>query len=143
LTGLAGGGVLDSFVIGHIPSDVGQSVSDFTYEPEDGITFTSRVWERQTDEGSAVDLTVSVIRGDQLTTLDQLRDFMAGYHERDPNSWTDVQIGPHPGLKDTNQAFWLVEPSVALSVTLDTDRFGEPELLTVAEAICTHEAAQP
>lgn len=128
--------VLDGFVIGHVPSDVVPSTSDFEYEPEDGVRFTSRVWERETDDGGhAVDLMIIVMRADRFATLDGLRDFMSAYHERDPASWTKVQIGTRPGLKAAGQVFWLVEPGVAVSVTIDTARFGGGELMAVAEGV--------
>jgi hypothetical protein len=131
-----GGGVLDGFVIGHVPRDVGPSASDFEYEPEDGVRFTSRVSERETgDGGHSVDLTVIVVRADRLATLGDLRDFMSAYHKRNPASWTKVQVGARPGLKAAGQVFWLVEPGVAVSVTIDTARFGAGELMAVAESV--------
>lgn len=131
-----GGGVLDGFVIGHVPRDAGSSASDFEYEPEDGVRFTSRVWERETgDGGHAVDLMLIVVRADRLATLGGLRDFMSAYHERDPASWTKVQIGARPGLKAAGQVFWLVEPGIAVSVTIDTARLGAGELMAVAESV--------
>ncbi|GLW09434.1 hypothetical protein Misp01_45630 [Microtetraspora sp. NBRC 13810] len=130
-----GGDMLDGFVIGHVPRDAGPSVSDFEYEPEDGVRFTSRVWERKTAAGYAVDLTVIVVRAGRFGTLGHLRDFMSAYHERDPSSWTAVQVGSRPGLKADDQVFWLVRPGVAVSVALDTGRFGAGELLAVAERV--------
>ncbi|MEU8268553.1 hypothetical protein AB0B89_15455 [Sphaerisporangium sp. NPDC049002] len=131
-----GRGVLDGFVIGHVPGDVATSTSDFEYEPEDGVRFTSRVWERETDDGGhAVDLMIIVMRAGRFTALDGLRDFMSAYHERAPASWTNVQIGARPGLKAAGQVFWLVEPGVAVSVTIDTARFGDGELMAVAEGV--------
>jgi hypothetical protein len=131
-----GGGVLNGFMIGHVPRHAGPSVSNFEYEPDDGITFTARVWERETtDGGHAVDLQVIILRGDRLATLGKLRDFMAEYHERDPVSWTGAQVGTRPAFKDGSQVFWLVQTGVAASVTLDADRFGAGELLKVAEGV--------
>ncbi|AWS44294.1 hypothetical protein [Streptosporangium sp. 'caverna'] len=131
-----GGGVLDGFVIGHVPREVGPSTSDFESEPEEGVRFTSRVSERETaDGGHSVDLMVIVIRSDGLATLGDLRDFMSAYHERDPASWTKVQVGSRPGLKDAGRVFWLVEPGVAISVMIDIARFGAGELMTVAESV--------
>jgi hypothetical protein len=131
-----GGGVLDGFAIGQVADGVGPSVSDFEYEPEDGVRFTSRVWERETANGGhAVDLEVIVMRADRLATLGHLRDYMAEYHERDPASWTKVQVGARPGLTDGGHVFWLVEPGVALSVSIDTARFGARALMEVAESV--------
>jgi hypothetical protein len=131
-----GGGVLDGFVIGHVPREVGPSTSDFESEPEDGVRFTSRVMERETaDGGHSVDLMVIVVRADSLATLGDLRDFMSAYHERDPASWTKVQVGARPGLKDAGRVFWLVEPGIAISVMIDTARFGAGELMAVAESV--------
>jgi hypothetical protein len=130
------GGVLDGFAIGHLPRDVGPRVSDFEYEPEDEVRFTSRVWERKRRGGGhAVDLTVIVVRADRFATLDDLREFMSGYHERDSSSWTKVQVGARPGLKAAERVFWLVKPGVAVSVEIDVDRFGARELMAVAEGV--------
>ncbi|MEV7971458.1 hypothetical protein AB0O34_36510 [Sphaerisporangium sp. NPDC088356] len=133
---LEGGGVLDGFVIGYVPGGAGASASDFAYEPEDGVGFTSRVWERETgDDGHAVDLTVIIVRADRFGTLGDLGDFMSEYHERDPASWTKVQVGAHPGLKAAAQVVWLVRPGVGVSVTIDAARFGDGELTVVAESV--------
>ncbi|GIJ21463.1 hypothetical protein Vlu01_20870 [Micromonospora lutea] len=100
-----------------MPADVGDEVSDFDTEWED-VRFASRFWERQTPDGTRVDLRVHVLRGDRLTDLDALRDFLAGYHERDPAQWQLAEFphGDGTGLIGDGQAFWLVEPGVAVSV---------------------------
>ncbi|MBX7264635.1 hypothetical protein KIF24_00210 [Micromonospora sp. Llam7] len=111
------GGLLDGFHIGQVPVGVGDEVSDFASEWDD-VRFASRVWERQVPDGYRADLRVHVLRGDRLTDLTALRDFLCGYHERDPVEWRLVEF-PHGdglGLTDGVQAFWLVEPGVAVSV---------------------------
>jgi hypothetical protein len=111
------GGVLDGFRIGRVPDGVGDEVSDFATEWED-VCFASRFWERQVPDGSQVDLRVHVLRGDRLADLSALRGFLAEYHERDPAEWRLVEFphGDGPGLADGVQAFWLVEPGVAVTV---------------------------
>ncbi|MEV4160920.1 hypothetical protein [Nonomuraea dietziae] len=127
---------LDGFAIGHVPRGAGPSVSEFAYEPDEGIRCASRVWERATDDGGhSVDLTVVVLRGASLTSLGRLRSFMARHHERAPGSWSEVMVGARPGLRADGHVFWLMEPGVAVSVTIDTGRFGPGELKAVAEGV--------
>ncbi|MFI7023476.1 hypothetical protein ACIBMZ_12275 [Micromonospora sp. NPDC049900] len=111
------GGVLDGFHLGYVPPGVGDEVSDFSSEWED-VALTSRFWERRTTDGHRVDLRVHVLRGPRLTDLDAVRDFLAAYLERDPAQWRLTEF-PHEdgsGLTDDTQAFWLVEPGVAVTV---------------------------
>ncbi|MGC5051971.1 hypothetical protein ACLQ2S_11035 [Micromonospora sp. DT48] len=124
------GGTLDGFHIGQVPVGVGDEVSDFDNEWDD-VRFTSRFWERQTPDGYQVDLRVHVLRGDRLIDLDALHAFLAEYHEQDPAQWqlTEFQHGDSPGLTDDVQAFWLVEPGVAVNV-LTTPDFGDSLLPT-------------
>ncbi|MER5455877.1 hypothetical protein ABT008_13940 [Micromonospora sp. NPDC002389] len=119
------GGTLDGFHIGHVSPGVGDEVSDFTSEWED-VRLTSRFWERPTVDGHQVDLRVHVLRGERLVDLDAVRDFLAEYHERDPAQWrlTEFAHEDGPGLTDDAQAFWLVEPGVAVTV-LTTPEFTE------------------
>ncbi|WBB54152.1 hypothetical protein [Verrucosispora sp. WMMD573] len=128
------GGVLDGYHIGQVPAGVGDEVSDFATEWDD-VSFASRVWERQTPEGHRVDLRVHVLRGDRLVDLTALRDFLCGYHERDPAEWqlSEFPHGDSVGLHDGAQAFWLVEPGVAVNV-LTTPEFGG-SLLSTARSI--------
>ncbi|WP_201753947.1 hypothetical protein [Micromonospora rubida] len=71
---------------------------------------------RQVEEGYRVDLRVHVLRGGGLGTLDELRDFLAGYHERDAARWrpTEFREGDVTGLIGDGEAFRLVEPGVAI-----------------------------
>ncbi|GIJ77400.1 hypothetical protein SAMN05443287_112151 [Micromonospora phaseoli] len=124
------GGMLDGFHIGQVPDGVGDEVSDFASEWDD-VRFASRVWERQVPDGHRADLRVHVLRGDRLADLTALRDFLCAYHERDPVEWRleEFQHGDGPGLTDGGQAFWLVEPGVAVTV-LTVPEFGESLLPT-------------
>ncbi|WP_405106211.1 hypothetical protein OG559_21030 [Micromonospora sp. NBC_01405] len=125
-------GELDGFVIGYVPAGIGAEVSDFASEWED-VRFRTRVWERQVEEGYRVDLRVHVLRGGGLGTLDELRDFLAGYHERDAASWrpTEFVDGDVTGLIGDGEAFRLVEPGVAVDVLADPERVPEAELRAV------------
>jgi hypothetical protein len=124
---------LDGFVIGHVPDGVGPSVSDFAYEWADAA-FTSRVWERQVDGGHQVDLQVIVLRGERLTDVAALRDFLTAYHERDPERWelAEFRHGEDPGFIAEGEAFWLARPGVGVDVRLRADRFGEHDLRATA-----------
>ncbi|MFY1595142.1 hypothetical protein [Micromonospora sp. WMMD737] len=127
------GGVLDGFHIRQVPGDIGTEVSDFASEWDD-VRFATRVWERQTDDGHQVDLRVHVMRGERLTDLAALRDFLTEYHERDPDDWPliDFAHGESAGLRDGSQAFWLAEPGVAVNMVFATDLADGRQLLAVA-----------
>lgn len=129
-------GELDGFVVGYVPAGIGTEVSDFATEWED-VRFHTRVWERQVAEGYRVDLRVHVLRGARLGTLDALRDFLAAYHERDAAGWQPAAFdnGGVPGLIGDGEAFWLVEPGVAVDVLADPELVPEAELRAVAAAI--------
>ncbi|MEU1400189.1 hypothetical protein ABZ403_29535 [Micromonospora zamorensis] len=130
------GGELDGFRIGYLPPNVGDLVSDFASEWED-VTFTTRVWERQVEDGHRVDLRVHVLRGDRLGTLAELRDFLAEYHERDDADWalTDFEHGEGPGLLGAAEAFWLAAPGVAVNVLVDPERFTADNVRAIARRI--------
>jgi hypothetical protein len=129
-------GLLDGFTIGYVPAGIGTEVSDFASEWED-VAFSTRVWERQVADGHRVDLRVHVLRGGGLGTLDELREFLAGYHERDPEHWrpTEFRVGDVTGLVAAGEAFRLVEPGVAIDVLADPELVPESELLAVAAQV--------
>lgn len=132
------GGRLDGFAIDVLPVGVGEQVSDFTYEWEE-VTFNSRVWESGPDEDGAysVDASVKILRGDRLTDLSALLDYLAYYHERDVESWelTEFEHPDGPGYRGAGEAFWLVEPGVAVSVRVDGDRFTTADLMRTANGV--------
>ncbi|SCL18757.1 hypothetical protein GA0074692_0468 [Micromonospora pallida] len=130
------GGELDGFRIGYVPAGVGDLVTDFATEWDD-VRFVSRVWERETAEGAWVDLRVHVLRGDRLATLADLRDFLAGYHERDADdpSLAEFHVGDAAGLIGPSEAFWLVAPGVGIDVIANPEAADSQELATVAQAI--------
>lgn len=132
------GGRLDGFAIDVVPDGVGSNVSDFDYEWE-GVTFASRVWETgPADDGAyQVDLNVKVLRGERLRDLPALLDFLAYYHERDLDSWelTDYAHTDGPGYIGDGEAFWLVEPGVAVSVRLAPERFDAADLRRTADGV--------
>ncbi|WP_436670834.1 hypothetical protein [Micromonospora sp. URMC 107] len=128
--------MLDGFHIRQVPGDIGTEVSDFASEWDD-VRFATRVWERQTDDGHQVDLRVHVLRGERLTDLAALRDFLTEYHERDPGDWPliDFAHGGSAGLRDDSQAFWLAEPGVAVNVLVDPAQVDRGQLLATALAV--------
>jgi hypothetical protein len=130
------GGELDGFHLGHLPAGVGSEVSDFASE-WDEVSFATRVWERQVAEGYRVDLRVHVLRGDRLTDLTALHDFLADYHERDPagGEWAEFAHPDGPGLVGDGEAFWLVESGVGVDVLVDPERWDRVGLSAVARAI--------
>lgn len=128
---------LDGFRLGHVPSGLGESVSDFAYE-WGGVAFASRVWERGPDADGAysVDLMVSVLRGDRLRTGGDLLDFMTIYLEEDSPEWRPIVVRGRPGWIGANRVFFLAEPGVAVSILLDAERFAWWELLRIAYGVC-------
>ncbi|MCT2278476.1 hypothetical protein M3G91_12695 [Micromonospora chalcea] len=127
------GGNLDGFSIGYLPAGTGEAVSDFATEWED-VRFVTRVWERQVDGGYRVDLRVHVLRGERLTDLDAVREFLAEYHERAAAAGNFVEFThpDGPGLIGDAEAFWLTEPGVAVNVLATPD----PETLrAIAEGV--------
>jgi hypothetical protein len=130
----AGEQAVDGFGMTYLPAGVGELVSDFTYEWED-VTFSSRVWEREVDGGHEVDLMMIVLRGPRLDSVEALRGFLADFHERDPDDWvlTECRHGSAAaGFIAESEAFWLVEPGVAVTVRIAPDRFGPDELRATA-----------
>lgn len=130
------GGELDGFHIGYLPAGVGAAVSDFATEWED-VRFATRVWERQVEDGYRVDLRVHVLRGERLTDLGAVREFLADYHERDTATWelADLAHPDGPGLVGDTEAFWLVEPGVAVDVLVDPDAADAGALRSIAEGV--------
>lgn len=133
------GGELDGFSIGHLPAAIDEetSVSDFAYEWGD-VAFASRVWERPRDGGGVeVVMQVLVLRGDALTDLDALRDFLAEYHERSPQEWelTPFDNGGVPALHGATEAFWTPGKGVAVEVRDAFGILGQEELLATARGI--------
>ncbi|GHJ06693.1 hypothetical protein TPA0907_10600 [Micromonospora humidisoli] len=130
------GGDLDGFHVGWVPEGAGDLVSDFASEWDD-VTFATRVWERAVDDGHRVDLRVHVLRGDRLTSLVQVREFLAGYHERDSAEWPLAEFGRAEGvgLAGGGEAFWLVRPGLAVDVLVDVERFDGETAIEVASSI--------
>ncbi|MCZ7436417.1 hypothetical protein O7598_08450 [Micromonospora sp. WMMC241] len=130
------GGELSGFHIGYLPAGIGAEMSDFATEWED-VRFATRVWERQVDDGYRVDLRVHVLRGERLTDLGAVREFLADYHERDTATWelTDFAHPDGPGLAGDAEAFWLVEPGVAVDVLVDPDTADAIELRAIVHGV--------
>ncbi|WP_063828583.1 hypothetical protein [Actinopolymorpha alba] len=130
--------VLDGFAICVLPRGLGSLVTDFEYEWE-GVTHRSRVWETGPDKDGAyrVDLTVKVMRGASLTSLEALRDYLADYHERDPAEWKlkAFDNNGRPGYRTADEAFWWEAPGVAVSVTINGERYAERDLVRTAKGL--------
>ncbi|MCW3816981.1 hypothetical protein ONA91_21265 [Micromonospora sp. DR5-3] len=129
-------GELDGFHIGHLPAGVGTEVSDFASEWDD-VSFATRVWERRVAEGHRVDLRMHILRGDRLADLTAVHDFLAEYHERDPASgeWAEFAHPDGPGLIGDGEAFWLVEPGIAVDVLVNPERYDRAALSATARAV--------
>lgn len=127
--------VLDGFALTYLPAGLG-SPSDFTSEWR-RVRLHSRVWESRTGDGWRVDATIETLRGDRLGTVSKLRGYLADYLQKDPDHWhpTPVTISGHPGFRTGDRVCWLVRPGVAVSVSLDMDRYGRAELMRTARGI--------
>jgi hypothetical protein len=127
-------GTLDGFVIENLPDGLG-TPSDFEYEWED-VSFHSRVWETGPDAEGAfkVDLTVKTLRGERLTDLEAVKDFLVEYEEKEPGDWQlePVKVGGYDALFSGNEVFYFIEPGVAAEVTIDHERFTDEDLLDTA-----------
>ncbi len=132
------GGELDGFTIGHLPDQIDDqtSVSDFDYE-WGGVSFSSRVWETTLEGGGArVVLQVLVMRGDGLTNLPAVRDFLTEYHERSPD-WelTEFDNNGLTALHGDTEAFWTPFQGVAVEVRDAFGLVGQKELLATARGV--------
>jgi hypothetical protein len=127
-------GTLDGFVIENLPDGLG-TPSDFEYEWED-VSFHSRVWETGPDPEGAfkVDLTVKTLRGERLTDLEAVKDFLVEYEEKEPGDWQlePVKVGGYDALFAGNEVFYFIEPGVAAEVTIDHERFTDEDVLDTA-----------
>jgi hypothetical protein len=125
-----------------VPATVGDLVTDFATE-WDEVRFASRMWERETVEGARVEMRVHVLRGRRLATLADLRDFLAGYHERDASdpTFTEFRSGDAAGLIGATEAFWLVAPGVGVNVIVAREAVDEQELAAVARSVLPVEGA--
>ncbi|MFI5697081.1 hypothetical protein ACIA58_34820 [Kribbella sp. NPDC051586] len=127
-------GTLDGFVIENLPDGIG-TPTDFEYEWED-VSFRSRVWETGPDPEGAykVDLTVKTVRGEKLTDLEALKNFLVEYEEKDPDAWqlTPVKVGGYDGLFAGDEVFYFIAPGVAAEVTIDHERFTDEDVLDTA-----------
>ncbi|WP_155337456.1 hypothetical protein [Acrocarpospora corrugata] len=130
------GGELDGFVIERVPVD-GQ-VSDFRYEWED-VRFVSRVWEREIDGATQVDLKIAILRGARLKTPAALRAFLREYYERDPGTWhlEEFRNGPWRGYVNDSEAFWLVSEGVAITIRTPSGVVTPQEIRKTALSIRT------
>lgn len=139
------GGPVDGFGIRWLPPRVGASVSDFEYEWDD-VSFTSRVWESGSDDaGWSVDLQVIVLRGKSLSDAEAMHAFLAGYHERDPQTWARQRFDHRgrPGFRTEAAVFWLAKPEVVVWVGLDRDRFDDRALVRTACGVTEEVSRRP
>lgn len=130
---------LDGFRFGYLPEQLGPTASDFDYEWDD-VGFRTRVWERGPDAEGAhhVDLRAAVLRGDRLTDPEALREFLAGYLERDPRHWAlqPYQRDSYHGYRTADRVFFLARPGVAVQVAADEGSVVGPEtLIATADGI--------
>ena len=129
---------IDGFTVCLLPEGVGNLVSDFAYS-FDGVDFRSKVWESGPDAtgGYRQDLDVGVLRGKRLASRPALYRFLTDYEQRPSDEWRFVPftVHGHPGYLGRDEAFWLVEPGIAIKISVDRDRFSVADVVLVAEGI--------
>ncbi|MDA2808315.1 hypothetical protein [Nocardiopsis suaedae] len=135
------GGTVDGFAIGYVPAALAEGAeveaSEFSYA-WGGADFTARTWERALPGGGfRVELQVLVVRAEALTGPEEVRAFLAEYHERDAREW-ELEAFDHrgsPGFAGAAEAFWLDEPGVAVEVRDSAGLLGREEVRRTALGI--------
>ncbi|MDA2813966.1 hypothetical protein O4J56_25195 [Nocardiopsis sp. RSe5-2] len=139
------GGTVDGFAIGHVPAALAEGAeveaSEYSYT-WGGVDFTARTWERAlADGGFRVELQVLVMRAASLTGPEELREFLAEYHERDAREW-ELEEFDHlgsPGFMGAAEAFWLEDEGVAVEVRDSAELLGRDEVRRTALGITREE----
>jgi hypothetical protein len=131
-----GRAVLDGFVLGPLPPDLGRHMSDFAYDWGD-VAFHSRVWERGPDSSGAthVDMTAEVLRGAKLSDPAALRAFLAHYLEKPAETWHPRGSRGRPGFAGPDDAFFLDRPGVAVYARLEKSGAGPGPLLQFLDGV--------
>lgn len=139
------GGTVDGFAIGHVPAALAEGAeveaSEVSYT-WGGVDFTARTWERALAGGGfRVELQVLVMRAETLAGPEELRAFLAEYHERDAQEW-ELEEFDHrgaPGFMGAAEAFWLEDRGVAVEVRDSAELLGREEVRRTALGITREE----
>lgn len=122
--------------VGWLPAGLGQA-SDFEYDYDD-VRFASRDWETGNDtDGWRVDLHITVMRGESLTSPGTFHDWFVGYQDRpaDEARYLPILLKGHRAWLGRDQVFWLVRPGLAVSVTVDPQRYSTATVWRIARSI--------
>jgi hypothetical protein len=123
---------IGGLAVGYLPDRLGAS-SDFEFE-WGGVAFVQRVWETQLPGGAwRVDLQIQAMRGEALTDLDALRDFLVEYHERG-DDWKPEPAGDD-GLASEHEVARFLAPGLAVEVRDPFGRQGIHEVKAAAASI--------
>ncbi|WP_157063358.1 hypothetical protein [Luteipulveratus mongoliensis] len=125
--------------LSQLPAGLG-ALSVFDSEDDDAQISTG-VWESTVPEGSAVDLSVTVVRSDRFTTPEAFHDWVVPWQERPAEEavYEQTTVGGGTAWLAKDQVLWLIRPGLGASVTIDAKRFDATTLPQVAEA--AHETA--
>lgn len=129
--------VVDGFALTRLPAELGPRVSEQAYTWEE-VDMRTKVWESRRPEGGyRVDLNTHVLRGRELRTGGQLREFLTRYLERDSDTWEldQVTVSGRPGLVGDADIFWLVRPGVAVWISVRADGFDRADLTSTARGV--------
>lgn len=138
VTAAVDGSTLDGVLLTAVPADVGTLVDNVRATIDDVVT-TARVWESgpDTDGRYRVDLTVTVLRGPDLTDPAAVHRFLARYLGHHDASWAQIHYLhlDGTGYRDGYRAFWLVHPGMAVMVRLDPSTATAARLVATADGV--------
>ncbi|MBC9955668.1 hypothetical protein [Yimella sp. cx-51] len=118
-----------------LPQGLG-AMSTFESTTDDDTAVVSQVWESEDEEGWTVDLSISVYRSPGLTSPRAFHDWLVPWQERpvDEAQYRRTIVRRTTVWIGHDQAFWLAEPGVGVSVRLDTKRWSIGDLHKVVHA---------
>lgn len=145
VTATVGESTLDAVLLTAVPADVGGLVNDVRARIDDVAT-VARVWESGpgADGRYRVDLTVTVLRGPDLTDPAALHQLLARYLGRHDAGWARIPYAhlDGPGFRDGYRAFWLVHPGMAVMVRLDPETATAERLVVTADGVRSPQAGR-
>ncbi|MBD2759341.1 hypothetical protein IEE94_07425 [Yimella sp. cx-573] len=126
---------IDGITFAKLPQGLG-AVSTFESTTDDDTAVVSQVWESEDEEGWTVDLSISVYRSPGLTSPRAFHDWLVPWQERpvDEAQYRRTIVRRTTVWIGHDQAFWLADPGIGVSVRLDTKRRSIGDLHKVVHA---------
>ncbi|MDE9366997.1 hypothetical protein PZ938_15380 [Luteipulveratus sp. YIM 133132] len=118
----------------HLPGGLGEMAS-FDSE-DDGTQISTTVWESPVPEGSAVDLSVTVVRSERFTDPQAFHDWLVPWQERpaEEAAYEATTINGRAAWLGRDQVLWLVRPGLGATATVDATRIDAASLPSLAQA---------